>query len=358
MREEKVDLILIFGGVSIEHEQSVQMAFHFISEAHLYGHLFKNIYIFYFDQNRRVFLFESISASIIKDAFVDVTKAKQLSRSAFCERISKPNVFVYSLLQGQEGEDGVIQGTLEFLDVPSNTGAIGPSHLSMNKFVFSMLCKTFMPSLGSAASLLVSRSKCIGEVDDFLKRSINGRVIVRPNSQGASAYTEVFNKSDLSAIYSHCVEIAAFGDQALIQEFILGTEVTCGCLQIDGVWIATHCYVVRSPRGFMGQAEKKGLVPYAITKLNDIMLEVRIQELCLTLAEKFDFHTQCRFDLIWDGEHVHVLECNSKPGLLTSSIYPRMLSELGFRAIDLAKISFNNECRRRKESVTCSSNVS
>ena len=188
--------------------------------------------------------FKSCNDLKITSNVVDATLAAEISRVMLCNRISRPNTFVYSLLQGREGEDGVIQGVLDFLHVRGNVGPIGPSLLSADKFTFLLLSKAYAPELGIAKSSLLPTDVEKDDIRKFLEEANVDRVIVRPNWQGASVYTDVFSVDDLDRIYALCVDISVSGDQALIQEFISGTEINCGCLHKNGKWTATQCYTV------------------------------------------------------------------------------------------------------------------
>lgn len=345
MKSSEFTLIVLFGGVSSEHEPSVGMFDHFRSEVYSKGHPFGDIATYYLARDGRVFFLQSLSDIDIEDGEIISQRGTQISRVMLCAKLAEIHTFVYSLLQGQEGEDGTIQGVLRFLNVPGNAGAIAPSVLSIDKYAFGTIATSHLPVLASIKSELISKQVQETEIIKVLRRIGGSKVIVRPNSQGASVLTEVFDAIDIRGIVKLCSEITNNGDQILIQEFVFGTEITCGCLRQNGKWIASNCFSIITTTGYMGLPEKTGKLPYDIQRLKDESLEKQIQKICVSLSEIFDFHTQCRYDLIWNGENIFILECNSKPGLLEGSIYPKMLSEMGVDMVELIHISFENEIR-------------
>ena len=58
-------------------------------------------------------------------------------------------------------------------------------------------------------------------------------VIVKPNSMGASHFTEKIKKNDNANLLKLIRKIFEYDDNALIQEFIDGDEYTCGIIELN-----------------------------------------------------------------------------------------------------------------------------
>lgn len=132
--------------------------------------------------------------------------------------------YAYITIHGTPGEDGILQGYLDMLHIPYNTGGVLCESLTFNKEV----CNRYLSTYG----FRIARSVCLLRIEDFneeqLLQQLNLPVFVKPNVGGSSiATTKVTDRGTLrEAVQTAFGE----GDEVLIEELIQGTEVTCGCV--------------------------------------------------------------------------------------------------------------------------------
>jgi len=194
-------------------------------------------------------------------------------------RAYPPNVFLFSLLHGNEGEDGAWQGVAEVCDLKGTFGSVFASSVSMNKWAQAILareicgdeCKLPRTWLLAPWNLQTRLQAAVVELQDK-------PFIIKPNQMGASLLTELYRNPLQSCVEAHLREIFAFDRGALLQEYIEGVEYTVGCIELeDGI---KHLPVisVRPERGFLGHREKHK---------NDVKLDVTMHtddnDLTLTL---------------------------------------------------------------------------
>ncbi|MBP6892202.1 hypothetical protein KBB68_01335 [Candidatus Babeliales bacterium] len=135
--------------------------------------------------------------------------------------------FAFLALHGGQGENGVVQGTLEMLEIPYNGSSIFASALCMDKFKTGQ----FLQAQGfevPQAFLLAKKdfeNKSFEQLDMFLQQ-IKFHCIVKPHDDGCSVMVAApKNKKELFEILSKIFEQKDF---ALIEERLNGMELTVG----------------------------------------------------------------------------------------------------------------------------------
>lgn len=257
---------------------------------------------------------------------------------------------VFSVMHGNEGEDGAWQGLAEIAGLEGNFGPVFASALAMNKFFMSRLAM-------SVAALRVPRTVLLDRrtTEDDLARTIEelgGRpVVVKPNRMGSSLLTERYDPLDLATLHRTRERLSPYDSEILVQEYVTGQEYTAGCLELadDEIRVLPFIKVVTAG-GFLGHKEKheRGLVQAEIVGADD-EVTARVGEISRTLFRAFDFLGMCRFDYILsDDDELYFLEANSLPGLSRTSAFPRMLRAGGFGMADLVSACIDAARRRPK----------
>lgn len=346
------NIALVFGGKSSEHDVSIksfETIYEAIKESNRLSTKLKEI--FYIKRDGTVFKscidFDKDFKNYIKDE-TNCTLAQMF------EILSKNDLFLYSTIHGQYGEDGSMQGVCKFFGIDSNLGTILSTSLSMSKYHLNQYLQ------GKIKNLLIPKSKQIEsmnkfDLDDFLDKEI----IVKPNSLGSSLFTEKFfcKKNNLSDIKNLCKKILKFDNKVLIQEFIIGKEFSCGCLEKVGKNIVFPLVQIISKDEFFSHNAKytKGISSNKVIDLNsENDLHKKIKDISLNIFNTLEYHCMSRFDFIVNSENeIYFLEANTLPGLKYSSIYPSMIKEYGYSLEDLIVISIENELNRESKDTVC-----
>ena len=123
----------------------------------------------------------------------------------------KPDA-VFNALHGRFGEDGVIQGVLDWLDIPYTHSGARASALAMDKAASR--------AVFSAAGLPIAQ----GRVIDIAELGY----VVKPLNEGSSVGVQIVRRG---ANARHTIAREwRFGTQALVEDFIPGRELTVGVL--------------------------------------------------------------------------------------------------------------------------------
>jgi D-alanine-D-alanine ligase len=236
-------------------------------------------------------------------------------------------------LHGRFGEDGTVQGALEYLGIPYTGSGVMASALAMDKWRTKLLWHAVgMPT--PAYELLTPRSDR-AEVAAHLGLPL----MVKPASEGSSiGMTKVTSVEALGAAY----ELAAGYDKAVIAEaFIEGVELTAGILGDEPLPLIR----LETPRTFYDYEAKyfaddtRYTCPCGLPESE----EQRVRQVAFTAFELLGCGGWGRVDLMLDhAGDPYLLEVNTVPGMTDHSLVPMAARAKG--------ISFEDLCVRILES--------
>jgi D-alanine-D-alanine ligase len=241
---------------------------------------------------------------------------------------------VFNILHGTKGggEDGILQGLCEAMNVPYTGSDVLGSALSMDK----IRTKQVWLSLGLPTPRYVRLS--VGDDVHAAAKSLGLPVIIKPSCEGSSVgVSRVFNDADLDA----AVELAArYPGEMLMEQLIEGGEYTIGVL--EGKALASVHIV---PAGEYYDYHSKYIsdeTQYICPGLPEAE-EKTVQQ----LAEKAFAGVGCRgwarIDFMRDKNGgIFLLEANTAPGMTSHSLMPKSA-----KAFD---IDFGSLCWRILES--------
>jgi len=150
---------------------------------------------------------------------------------------------VFIALHGRGGEDGCIQGALEYMGIPYTGSGVLGSALSMDK----NRSKQIMQALGlpTAPFIIVNKAGFESDnVEKMLKR-LGGKVMVKPAHEGSSIGMSMAKSSDQLA--KALTEAFVFDDEILVEAWITA-------LNIPSVFLVMKHYpqfIWKHPMNFM-----------------------------------------------------------------------------------------------------------
>jgi D-alanine-D-alanine ligase len=160
-------------------------------------------------------------------------------------------------------------------------------------------------------------------------------VFVKPNNGGSSVgMSKVGRKQDLeNALHKAFHE----DDEALVEEFIPGRELTCGVVKCKGQIIAFPVTEIISRKEYFDYEAKyqAGLSDEVVPA--DVPAEIagECQRISKFLFSKLNCKGVVRFDYILNGDSFYFLEVNTVPGLTAQSIVPKMARAYGWTMTEL-----------------------
>jgi D-alanine-D-alanine ligase len=236
-------------------------------------------------------------------------------------------------IHGTPGEDGKLQGYLDLIGIPYTSSNVLGCSITFNKH----FCNTLAAHWGVKVARSAKFTKRHRLTGDEILQKVELPVFVKPNKGGSSLGTSfVKDKENLMDALSKCLE---HDDEALIEEFIEGTEVTCGIYTRAGevVVLPVTEIVSKTIAKFFDYEAKytKGaaeeITPARISE--DITKQV--QETTAFLYRKFELRGICRLDYIYSKKGLYFLEANITPGMSEASIVPQQAAYMGISMTQL-----------------------
>ncbi|MFI0397955.1 MAG: D-alanine--D-alanine ligase [Thiolinea sp.] len=235
---------------------------------------------------------------------------------------------VFNILHGRGGEDGVIQGALELLDLPYTGCGVKASAISMDKLMTKRLW------LG--AGLPTPNYRVLTAETDFeaVVAELGLPLVVKPASEGSSiGISKVTEAAALKSAY----EAAAKSDPVVIvEQWITGAEYTAGVLageplpliriEVPGVLYDYDAkYISNDTRYFC---------PCGLSEAE----EQAMRNLALTAFAAVGGQGWGRVDMMRDQQgKAWLIEVNTNPGMTDHSLVPMAARAVGmdFKALVL-----------------------
>jgi D-alanine-D-alanine ligase len=255
-----------------------------------------------------------------RDSGLEALKAQRFDRA-------------FIALHGRFGEDGTVQGALEYLGIPYTGSGVMASALAMDKWRTKLLW--------AAAGLPTPGYELVGPRTDRagLAARLGLPLMVKPVREGSS-----IGMSKVTSIekIAPAVELAARYDDIVIAErFIEGMELTAGILGEESLPLIR----LETPREFYDYEAKyfaddtRYICPCGLPAAQ----ERAIQRTALEAFRILGCSGWGRVDAMLDrGGGLHLLEVNTIPGMTDHSLVPMAARARG--------ISFEDLCVRILES--------
>jgi D-alanine-D-alanine ligase len=220
---------------------------------------------------------------------------------------------VWIALHGPGGEDGAIQGALQWLGLPYTGSGVMASALAMDK----VRSKRVFDAAGIPTpdyAIVRNRSHAVLAAEDF-----GYPLILKPACQGSSVgMTKVFDPEDLNAAADLAL---SFDDVAIVERCIVGDEFTVAVLQGE----ALPSIRIETPRVFYDYRAKyeSDRTQYHCPGTGSDDLEQQYASLALAAFAELGCSGWGRVDFMTgsDGQPL-VLEVNTVPGMTSHSLVP------------------------------------
>jgi D-alanine-D-alanine ligase len=245
---------------------------------------------------------------------------------------------VFIAIHGTPAEDGKLQGYFDLLHVPYNACGVLQAALTFDK----LRCTDYLSAFGikTAKALLLKKadvmnaaatqpeSKAVVSLNADIANQIELPVFVKPNKNGSSyGAAKVTMREELLPAIANAFN---YDDEILVEDYLQGTEVTCGIITIDGQVTVLPITELKSKRAFFDYQAKYEGHSAEITPANiGAELSKKIQETSSFIYKKLDFKGMCRIDYIICNNDYYMLEVNSIPGLTEESIVPQQARAMG-----------------------------
>ena len=234
----------------------------------------------------------------------------------------------FIVLHGRGGEDGQIQGTLEWLNIPYTGTGVQGSAIGMDKVKTKQIWQG--SELPTAPYRIVSNNTDLAEV----VRSLGLPLIIKPVHEGSSVgMSKVEKAEDLIEAIAKATQHDAV---VMAEKWITGREFTISFL--NGQPLPVIRLQPPADVAFYDYETKynRNDVEYGIPCGLDEAEEKSLQDLCTRAFQAVGASGWGRIDAMQDEQgNFWLLEVNTVPGMTSHSLVPKAAKAVGYSFDDL-----------------------
>ncbi len=355
----KLNLGLIFGGRSGEHEVSLQSA---RSISNAVDREKYNLYLLAVDKSGNWFLPDSndylyhpddpakISLKVRSDQQISLVPKGNLNRILKLSNGREMGTLdvVFPIIHGTFGEDGSLQGYMSMLNLPCVGADVIGSAIGMDKLVAKQLL--IHEGIKVADYLVADNRTDIAKIVVDAEKKFGFPMFVKPAASGSSVgVAKVASSGELQAAITKAL---TYDRRVLIEEAIKGREIECAILgnddllaSIPGEVIPRHefySYEAKYIDANGAQLDMPANIPEeTVSRVKDMAAKTFKALLCSGMARVDMFLTE-------SGELI-LNEINTLPGFTKISMYPKLMELSGVPYSELIDRLVNLAIERHKQ---------
>ena len=324
MNQNKRTIAIVCGGDSSEHDVSLRSAQGLYS---FFDKVRYNVYVVDIKgQDWHVNLPDGTTAKIDRNDFSFFENGKKVIFD-----------YAYITIHGTPGENGILQGYFELIDLPYSTSGVLVEAMTFDKFVLNQYLRSYGVSV--AESLLIRRGYEHLVSDDDIMSRVGMPCFVKPANDGSSfGVSKVKNIDQLApAVRKAMME----SDEVMVEQFLDGVEITVGCYKTREksvvfpiTEVVTHNEFFDYDAKYNGQVEE--ITPARIS--DDVAR--RASEIPSAIYDILHCNGIIRIDYILTkneegGLKINMLEVNTTPGMTPTSFIPQQVRAAGLNITDV-----------------------
>lgn len=229
--------------------------------------------------------------------------------------------FAYITIHGTPGEDGRLQGYFDMMRIPYSCCGVLAAAITYDKFA----CNHYLHAFGIriADSLLLRKGNNI--TNEEVVEKIGLPCFIKPSLGGSSfGVTKVKTAEQIQPAIAKAFQEA---EEIVIEAFMKGTELTCGCYKTkEKSVVFPITEVVTHNEFFDYDAKYNGEVDEITPARIPDELAQRVQTLTSAIYDILGCQGIIRVDyIITEGEKINLLEVNTTPGMTATSFIPQQI---------------------------------
>lgn len=277
-------------------------------------------------------LFEVYLINISKDGWVvqsELVSDVPVNKSDFSFLYNNKKIkfdFAFILIHGHPGENGVLQGYFDMINIPYSTAGVRTSVLTFDKYQSKLFLKQF--GIISAKDIFLNQH--YKPQNNTIISELGLPCFIKPNASGSSfGISKVKDKQTFSAAIDKAFSEDPHG--VIIEEFIEGTEVSCGVLKTKKEsFVFSPTEIVTENDFFDYEAKYSEEITQEITPARiPTSITKKIQDISSQIYDLFQCKGIVRIDFIIKNEIPYFIEINTIPGMSAESIFPKQVKAKG-----------------------------
>lgn len=244
----------------------------------------------------------------------------------------EPDV-VFNALHGPFGEDGTVQGVLEYLQIPYTHSGVLASALAMDKEKAKLVA--------DAAGIPVAEARVMNRFDIKSEHPIAPPYVVKPVCEGSSFGVVIVTEDRPNPPQILSSADWKYGDRVMVERFIHGRELTCAVMgdtplavtEIIPVGSQFYDYDSKYVEGGSKHQYPAKILPNIYQKIQTLALKAHQAIGCRGVSRsdfRFDDRHSENGEVVW-------LEVNTQPGMTPTSLVPEVAAHAGYEFGDLMK---------------------
>ncbi len=244
----------------------------------------------------------------------------------------RPDV-VFNALHGPFGEDGTVQGVLEYLQIPYTHSGVLASALAMDKEKAKLVA--------GAAGVPVAEARVMNRFDIKSEHPIAPPYVVKPVCEGSSFGVVIVKEDRPNPPQILSSDDWKYGDRVMVERFVHGRELTCTVMgdtplavtEIIPVGSQFYDYESKYAEGGSKHQYPAKILPNIYQKIQTLALKAHQAIGCRGVSRsdfRFDDRHSESGEVVW-------LEVNTQPGMTPTSLVPEVAAHAGLEFGDLMK---------------------
>ena len=244
-------------------------------------------------------------------------------------------------LHGPVGEDGIVQGVLEFLRIPYTGSGVRASAVAMDKIMSKRIFE--IVGIPTAPWEIIERD------EPRLPEKIVPPLVVKPSDSGSSlAVTLVIDSEDEKLLEEAIAKALNVSSHVIIEKYVPGSEITVGVLNGEPL----GCVEIRPKSGFYDYRNKytAGCTEYLAPAPISPDKATLVQQIGAAAYRALGCKGAARVDFRLPPQGYPVaLEVNTIPGLTSVSLLPKSAAVVGIDFDELIERMLANAGYERSE---------
>ena len=332
-----MNLLLIFGGASTEHEVSRK------SCANVFEYMNKskyNIHVIYITKDGQWKYIKNATQEIFESGNIQGSPAilsPDTSHRGIILLDTMENIkidCIFPVLHGKNGEDGTIQGLFELSKIPYIGCGVMSSANAMDKSITKIIVEN--EHVKQSPYLLIIKENydenvCISEIE----KKFNYPLFIKPCSSGSSVgVSKADNQNQLKQGILAALE---FDRKVLVETNIVGREIEVAVLGNENpiASLAGEIAPTQEFYSFDAKYVDNSSKLYIPARINEETME-KVRSQAIKIYKSLDCKGLSRVDFfVTDENEIIFNEINTLPGFTNISMYPKLLETIGILYSDL-----------------------
>lgn len=231
------------------------------------------------------------------------------------------------ILHGTYGEDGKLQGLLDMLGMPYVFSGTLASALAMHKSKTKIIAKS--AGLKIAKDVVINKNKKYNLSKIIAK--LNLPIVVKPSELGSSVGTSLAQSEE--ELENGIQTALQYGDEVLLEQFIKGRELTVAIMGDKTPKALPVIEIIPKVSGwfdYRAKYEKGGSEEVCPAEIPE-EIKKKIQKYAVKIFKAVGCYDLARADFIWSAQDnkLYFLEINTIPGMTATSLAPQAAAAAG-----------------------------